>query len=129
MIDETPSAEAIIASISELLTDEVMPQLSRSDTRYKLLVARNALGIVSRELALGKATAEDELQQLNALAGCNSLTLRAAREALCEQLRRGDADEELSAMAKNLLPSTLARLAIDNPGYSTLTAFSHHVAG
>ena len=66
-----PSAAEILQAIGEWLNDRIKPQLSGRD-RWELAVARNALGIVQRELGGGRAPADRVLAQ-DILAGRASL--------------------------------------------------------
>ncbi len=122
MIDEVADAPTLLDAVIDLLNDEVLPQLSQADTRYKTLIARNVLDIVRREWMLGPHAVSAELAALNRLCGTSDSRLESARLALCEQLRRGDLDQQIEVIASELLPATAGRLAIDNPRYSTLAA-------
>ena len=71
-------------------------------------VAGNTLGIVLRELERAPAIAEDAA--LAPFGGAN---------ALCAALRSGEKSPEDAAVQQAIRAAVLARLAVDNPRYST----------
>jgi Domain of unknown function (DUF6285) len=50
-VSERPTADELAEAIEEFLAVEVLPTLDDHRTRFRMLVALNALGIVRRELA------------------------------------------------------------------------------
>lgn len=90
-----PGASEILQAISEWLNDRVKPQLSGRD-RWELAVARNALGIVQRELGGGRAPAD---------------------RALAQDILAGRADLATPGLLADLRGRALATLAADMPRY------------
>jgi hypothetical protein len=60
-VSERPSADELAEAIEEFLAGEILPTLNDARLRFRTLVALNALGIVSRELA--KLPPEDDAEQ------------------------------------------------------------------
>lgn len=103
-----PSASEILQAVSEWLSDNIKPQLSGRD-RFDLAVARNALGIVQRELAAPMNVGDRELAQ-DILAGRQDI----ATPGLLTRLRRNALAKVLSDMPK--YPSiSIARARWETP--------------
>ena len=81
-------------------------------------VAANALGIVIRELRQQPDTVEQV--ELARLLGCMG-SLPDLRIALCDGLRNGSLSPGTPGLLDALIVATRAKLAVDNPKYSTLT--------
>jgi hypothetical protein len=89
---------------------------------YLALVARNALGIVLRELQLGPAADARAAERLRPLLGMQA-DLPALEAALAAGLRNGSIDPQHPGVLQHLRLHTLDRLAIDQPRYKhALTA-------
>lgn len=121
-MQDRPTASELLATIEEYLTGEVLPNVSGT-LRYHTLVAANLIRILEREAdqypaavaaerhalcgLLGEAEggrAEEQVERLNA--------------ALADRLRHGAHDLAFERAAlEALLPATLAKLAINKPGY------------
>lgn len=84
-------------------------------------VAANALAIVSRELAQQPGDAERA-----ALVGFlgHDAPLAALRNEVCGRLRAGQLTPETPGLLEALTAATLAKVAVDNPRYSTLARMS-----
>lgn len=81
-------------------------------------VAANALGIVIRELRQQPDTLEQaELARLLVREG----SLPDLRSALCDGLRAGSLSAATPGLVDALIVATRAKLAVDNPKYSTLS--------
>ena len=81
-------------------------------------VAVGALGIVSREIAQSPRAAE-----AHALAGFlgHEAPLDSLRAELCGRLQRRQLTPESPGLLEALTTAALAKLAVDNPRYSTFT--------
>lgn len=91
---------------------------SRLDGReaFHAKVAGNVLAIVERELRQQPAAVERAA--LARLLGHDGDTA-ALREELCAALRAGRLDVETPGLLDALIEATLAKLAVDNPNFST----------
>jgi hypothetical protein len=80
-------------------------------------VAANALAIVARELAQQPAAIEAAV--LSEFLG-HRAALASLRAELCGRLRAGQLTPETPGLLEALTMATMARVAVDNPRYSTL---------
>jgi hypothetical protein len=83
---------------------------------YMTLVARNALGIVQRELELSSQADADAHARLQTLLGMQGDLAKLEAE-LCARLRNGTMAAETPGLLLHLRKQTLDRLAIDQPRY------------
>ena len=79
-------------------------------------VAGNALAIAARELALQPQAAE--AAALGGFLG-HEAGIDALRAELCGRLRRGQLTPETPGLAEALTAAVMAKVAVDNPRYST----------
>lgn len=121
MMDQ-PSAAELVTAVREFIEKHALPQLT-GRTAFHGRVAANALAIVARELEQGPAAASAETSSLRALLGCEG-TLEELNKELCRRLRDGRIDPLDPALARHLVDTTLAKVAIDQPTYA---GFVHSV--
>jgi hypothetical protein len=95
-MSERPTAQELAEAIEEFLAGEVLPTLTDQRTRFRMLVALNALGIVRRELE--KLPTSDD----------------AAERALATQIRAGDVPAGTLARVK---ADVAERLLVASPRY------------
>lgn len=119
MARNRPTDAELIEAVSEFLETEVAPGIERSDVRFRLRVALNVLGIVSRECRSGATHDERERVALQALLASDEANLDELNKDLCERVRRGDLDAHHDELVDVLTRITLDKLSIDNPRYST----------
>jgi hypothetical protein len=79
-------------------------------------VAANALGTVSRELALGPAAALAAAERIATVLGHDGAHAELTTE-LCERLRSGELNVETPGLMTTLRANVLDQLAIDQPNY------------
>ena len=103
-----PTAAELLEAVREYL-DEVMER-SEDGARFEAHVARNALGIVEREVRLGPAIAGAHAVRLAGLGFTDDAALAAA-------LRSGALDAEWEAIAPVLAASARDQLLVANPSY------------
>ncbi len=113
---DRPSAEQLVAAVRDFLERVAMPQLS-GHSAFHARVAANALAIVERELALSPDQESAERERLRALLGADG-PLEAQNRALCRAIRAGELTLETPGLIDHLRATTLAKLAVDQPGYS-----------
>jgi len=122
MMDQ-PSAAEIVTAVREFIDKHAIPQLS-GRTAFHARVAANALAIVLRELELGPAAAAREAESLERLLGRTGTPEELNRE-LCRRIRVGDIDPLDPALQAHLINTTLAKVEIDQPGYSGFVHSPH----
>lgn len=116
-MQDQPSAGAMLEAIAKLLRDELLPHLD-SRPAFQARVAANALDIVRRELEIAPHANAEELARLKQLLG-QSGDLATLNWALCRRIAEGELGLETPGLADHLWETTLAKLAIDQPGYAT----------
>jgi hypothetical protein len=97
-----PDAAALVAAVREFIAGLALD--GRDGFHAK--VAANALAIVERELAQNPDAAE-------------AAAIGMTRAAVCERLRDGRLTLATPGLLDALVAANLARLAVDNPRYST----------
>lgn len=124
-MQDPPSAEELVRAVAAFVRDDAMPQLS-GRSAYLARVAANALEIVARELALAPAADAAERARLAALLGTDATpaqapgpaSLQALNAELCARIERGEIGPATPGLLAHLWQTTLAKLAVDQPGYS-----------
>ena len=127
-MQDRPTSLELIRAVRETLEREVAPALADARLRYRALIAANVLRILERELPGEDARLAAELAALDALLGRardrSPDTLEARRQAvldanraLCERIRRGDADAGpwRDRVLDCLREAVAAALAVNNP--------------
>lgn len=134
-----PSDSQLLEAVSRFLADEVQPVISDPAMAYRLKIALNSLSIVTRECEQSAALAELECEQFSRVLGTqgnaealnqslaealNSSMAEALNSSMAEALREGRIDAASPEVLSALKAVSLAKLAIDNPRYSTYRALS-----
>jgi hypothetical protein len=116
---EQIEAAALVEAVAAFLKS-IEPGLAGQQA-FHARVAGNALAIVARELAQAPRLAETR-----ALAGYlrHDASLDALRAELCGRLRRGQLTPESPGLIEALTEAVLAKVAVDNPRYSTFKRMS-----
>lgn len=116
-----PSDRQLLEAIRQFLKDEVQPAITDPAVAYRLKVAANSLSIVARECEQSEA-----LSQLEKLRFSQLLAVQGDAEELNRQMAQSLRDGELDAADPEVLTAlkeiALAKLAIDNPRYSSYQA-------
>jgi hypothetical protein len=111
---EQIEAATLVTAVAAFLKD--VEAALPGQQAFHAKVAGNALAIVARELALRPQAAEAA-----ALAGFlgHAAGLDALRAEVCGRLRAGQLTPETPGLAEALTAAVLAKVAVDNPRYST----------
>ena len=116
-----PTASELLATVAQVLDDEIVPALS-GPAQHHARVAASLVGIVERELRLAPAAAEREHELTAGLLG-DALPadgdLRHARAELARLLLAGLADGDDGTVWSALMESVRDDLAISKPGHDT----------
>jgi hypothetical protein len=115
-VHDKPSAAQLVAAVRDFLEKVAQPEL-RGHSAFHARVAANALAIVERELALGSEQDAAERERLRALLGRDG-ELEAQNRELCRAIRAGEITLDAPGLLDHLRATTLAKLAVDQPGYS-----------
>jgi hypothetical protein len=127
-VQDRPTALELLAAVRAFLDADVIPDLE-GRKRFHALVASNVLAIVERELAGEEATLLAEWTRLAALLGTSDgpparlgalrAAVRDSTVALCERIRRGEADDGTFAAAvrAHVRQTVVEKLRVANPRY------------
>lgn len=119
-----PNTYELVESVREMMETRLLPILEDKELIYHCRVAVNILNIVERELQQVDSlnTIErDSLQQLLAAEGeVDGLTCK-----LIEKIYQGEFDSDNSKLLAHLQRVTVAKIAVDNPQYSTYKRYLH----
>ena len=121
-MQDRPTAAELLATIEEYLTGEVLPNVSGT-LRYHTLVAANLVRILERESELYPAAVATERDALCGLLGVApegrpEEQVAELNAELARRLRAGEGDRAFEAATLDvLLAATVAKLAINKPGY------------
>ena len=123
-MQDNPSPEQLLAAVARFLRDEAGPALGRTGQdalAYNARVAANMLDIVSRQRQLAPTADVDEGARLRLLLDDPASTDDLARlnQRLAERIALGEGGSENPALVEHLWRTTLAKLAVDQPGYAT----------
>ena len=113
MLDRPTSSE-LLATIAELLNDEVLPAVDGL-LKHKVRVAANLCRIVEREAATGRQLEEREIELLAELTEAEG-SAGELSALLCERLAEGDGELERRAFPA-LLEIVRGKLSINKPGH------------
>lgn len=106
---DVPSAAELVAAVRDYLADDLGPRSEGRD-RFLLRVAANALSIAAREIEALPADAAAHVEMLAEFGVGSEADLSAAIRDTSLDRRRGE-------VAAALWTTTLAKLAVANPGY------------
>ena len=120
-MQDAPSPEQLLQAVARYLRDEAGPALARagdSALAYQAKVAANMLDIAGRQIDKAPAEQAAEQARLQALLG-DAGSLEALNQRLAERIASGELAPGQPGLAEHLWLSTLAKLAVDQPGYDT----------
>lgn len=116
MLDQPRGAE-ILASVSRLLRETLMPQLS-ANAAFQARVAANAIDLVAREIKFGESVEREALVRLQTLLSRDG-SLEELETDLSGRIRRGELDLQSPGLAEHLWQTTLDKMKIDQPAYAS----------
>jgi len=120
---DLPHPEQLLAAVARFLRDEAGPALARHGDNalaYQARVAANMVDTVARQGTLGPEADAAEQRRLQALLGLpDEADLGALNRRLASCLADGAIRSSHPGLADHLWATTLAKLAVDQPGYDT----------
>jgi hypothetical protein len=119
-MQDTPDHGEILAAVTALLRDEIMPLLS-GRPNYQVRVAANALDLVGRQMRLQEGFDAAEHARLARILGRDG-DLAALNQALCDAIESHALTLETPGVTEHLWATTMAKLAIDQPSYARYQA-------
>ena len=117
-MQDPPDPDQLLAAVLRFVRDTALPQLDAS-AAFEARIACHLLQTVNRQLAVSAADNAAETARLQALLGPCDDDLPALNRALCARIADGRFDAADPALVDHLWASTLAKLAVDKPDYST----------
>ena len=127
-MQDLPTPEQLLAAVARFLREDAGPALARHGDNalaYQARVAANMVDTVARQTQLAPAADAAERQRLLALLGLpadhpDAADLAALNRRLASRLADGSIDTSSHpGLADHLWACTLAKLAVDQPGYDT----------
>lgn len=116
-MQDPPKPADLLAAVARFLREELVPLLSGA-AAFQTRVAANAVDIARRELELAPAADAAQRQRLVALLAQEG-DLAVLNRELCRRIRAGEMTLETPGLAAHLWEVTLAKLAVDQPGYAS----------
>jgi Domain of unknown function (DUF6285) len=124
IMQDRPTINELSDAVKEFLEQEILPTVSDARLKFRVLVAMNALTMISREVNLEENHLQNEFSSLKSLLGqdvpnpesFSSLKAMTAElnTELSSRIRLGDVPENVF---EHLEEVTRAKLEISNPGY------------
>lgn len=121
MPTDRPNKDELVLAVREFLENKVRPELD-GHLGFNLRIAINVLKIVERELALGSnisSEAKSRLTELLKLDSTSEHPPHALNELLVEKISQRELTYKDKALTDHLMATTLDKLSIDNPRYSS----------
>ena len=112
-----PSKEDLIVSIIEFLENGVIQEL-KGQKRFHAHVAKNSLNIVLRQLKLEEVSSEKEKDRLSKILKTDK-TIKEMNKILCSKIDNNNIDIENNELIDHLFKTTMEKLEIDQPNYSS----------
>jgi hypothetical protein len=119
-MQDTPDHTEILAAVTALLRDEIMPLLS-GRPNYQVRVAANALDLVGRQMTLQDGFDAAEHARLSLILGRDG-NLTDLNQALCDAIESHEITLETPGVIEHLWATTMAKLAVDQPSYARYQA-------
>jgi hypothetical protein len=124
IMQDRPTTNELSDAVKEFLEQEILPTISDARLKFRLLVAMNALNMISREVNLEESHSQTEFSSLKNLLGqdlpnpdsfssLKAVTLELNAE-LASRIRSGNVPPNVFA---HLEAVTRAKLTVTNPAY------------
>jgi Domain of unknown function (DUF6285) len=122
-MQDLPNPDQLLTAVARFLREDAGPALGRHGDNalaYQARVAANMVDTVARQTALAPAADAAERRRLQVLLGLpDEADLAALNRRLASRLADGAIDSGHPGLAEHLWATTLAKLAVDQPGYDT----------
>lgn len=141
-MQDLPNPAQLLAAVARFLREDAGPALARHGDNalaYQARVAANMVDTVARQTTLGPAADAAEQRRLQVLLGLpadhpDATDLAALNHRLASGIADGALGSSHPGLADHLWATTLAKLAVDQPGYDTFqrhdgSPTAHHPTG
>lgn len=119
-MQDQPGISELLEAVRDFIRDEAAPEL-RGRKQFLAKVAVNTLEIIGRQIRSELDMDASELQRLSALLNREG-TLDELNRELCVRIRNGNFTPHDPNLLEHLWSTTLAKLSVDQPKYSTYRA-------
>ena len=119
-MQDQPHPSEVIGAVAEFLRTVVIPKADPL-VAFQTRVAVNALEMMRRQLDLTPAADARELESLAAILGHQG-RLADLNTEFAAKIASGELDLTTPSVADHLWATTLAKLAVDQPGYAAYRA-------
>ncbi|MHB8530205.1 MAG: DUF6285 domain-containing protein [Caulobacteraceae bacterium] len=119
-MQDQPTPSEVLSAVAKFLKGEVAAQTSGA-LGFKARVAANALEMMRRQLDLASTEEAAERERLCALLGLDGDLFELNTE-LCRRIEAGAIGLSTLGLREHLWATTMAKLAVDQPTYSTYRA-------
>jgi len=119
-MNNPPSKEELITSIIKFLEDDVIHEL-KGQKRFHAHVAKNSLSVVLRELQLEGSNNKSEKERLEKILKTND-SIKKMNKLLCQGIDNEQIDIRDNHLIDHLFKTTMEKLSIDQPSYSSFLA-------
>lgn len=119
-MQDPPSAAELVRAVAAFLREDALPALEGRNA-YLARVSANTLDIVAREIEAAPAADAAERARLLALLGWGDdggATLEQLNTEFCRRIEAGEMGADTPGLLAHLWTTTLAAVAVDQPGYS-----------
>ncbi|MFT5889180.1 MAG: hypothetical protein ACI9BO_002006 [Zhongshania sp.] len=118
MPNHYPNSEQLCVALADFLAEEISPVVTDAGLQYKLRIANNLLKILARQVSTSEAVQDQELNDLKQYLGAEG-DLASLTERLIEHIRHDELAGREAELLLMLERVTLAKMAVDNPRYSS----------
>jgi hypothetical protein len=117
-MQDKPSPHELLEGVIRFLRDTALPHLEGRNA-YDARIAASLLQTVQRQMAKEREDEAAERESLQRLLDSRSTDLDELQRTLCEQITTASIAWDDPRLLDHLRAVTLAKLAVDQPGYST----------
>ena len=116
-MQDEPTPEELITAVADFLRNDIAPLVSGHDA-FKLRVSINALDLVARQLSLAQASDAAETARLEEFLDKKG-SLGELNRLLAGRIAEGEVDMQTPGLASHLWQTTMDKLAVDQPSYTS----------
>jgi|TARA_B110000914_G_C15333686_1_gene385902 ferritin len=120
IMNNPPSKEELITSIIKFLEDDVIHEL-KGQKRFHAHVAKNSLSVILREIQLEESNNKSEKERLEKILRTND-SIKKMNKLLCQNIDNEQIDISDNHLIDHLFKTTMEKLSIDQPSYSSFLA-------
>jgi len=116
-MQDEPTPTELTKAVADFLRNDITPLISGHQA-FKLRVAINILDLVTRQLTQEEGSDAAEVERLRALLGIEG-SVTDLNRALAERIATGEIDLATPGLAEHLWATTMDKLSVDQPNYTS----------